>query len=107
MKFVNGRLDPKYVVPNISPYSVNASAHFIQKKTIIQGMWIHVYIAMYPHSKDILILYVLAKMWIHVYIARYQHLEDIQHIPIFVFDAQAMWIHVYIEMYPHSKDILL
>ena len=70
-------------------------------------MWIHVYIVMYPHLDDTLILYVLAKMWIHVYIARYPHLEDIQHIPIFVFDAKAMWIHVYIAMYPHSKDILL
>ena len=45
-------------------------------------------------------------MWIHVYIARYPHLEDIQHIPLFVFDAQAMWIHVYIAMYPHSKVLL-
>ena len=27
----------------------------------------------------------LAKMWIHVYIARYPHLEDIQHIPLFAF----------------------
>ena len=72
-----------------------------------QAMWIHVYIAMYPHSKDTLIYYVLAKMWIHVYIARYPHLEDKQHIPLFVFDAQVMWIHVYIAMYPHSKDILL
>ena len=44
-------------------------------------MWIHVYIAMYPHLEDTLILHVLAKMWIHVYIARYPHLEDIQHIP--------------------------
>ena len=70
-------------------------------------MWIHVYIAMYPHSKDTLIQYVLAKMWIHVYIARYPHLEDIQHIPLFVFDDQAMWIHFYIAVYPHSKDILL
>ena len=24
------------------------------------------------------------KMWIHVYIARYPHLEDIQHIPLLV-----------------------
>ena len=47
-------------------------------------MWIHVYIVMYPHLEDTLILYVLAKMWIHVYIARYPHLEDIQHIPFFV-----------------------
>ena len=62
------------------------------KQTIIQAMWIHVYIAMYmyPHSKDTIILYVLAKMWIHVYIARYPHLEDIQHIPLFVFDAQSI-----------------
>ena len=70
-------------------------------------MWIHVYIAMYPHSKDTLIWYVLAKMWIHVYIVMYLHLEHIQHIPLFVFDAQAMRIHVYIAMYPHSKDTLI
>ena len=56
-------------------------------------MWIHVYKAMYPHSEDTLITYVLAKMWIHVYIVRYPHLEDIQHIPLFVFDAEAIWMH--------------
>ena len=37
----------------------------------------------------------------------YPHLEDIQHIPLFVFDAQAMWMHVYIAMYPHFKDTLI
>ena len=30
-EFVKGRFDPKNVVPNISPYSVNASAQTIQK----------------------------------------------------------------------------
>ena len=50
-----------YLMPGLANvdtplYTVELGIKYIKyKETIIQVMWIHVYIAMYPHSKDILL----------------------------------------------------